>query len=85
MRRDLKKRLRENGTLTVSDKQLNEEFEKRKEELLENNSEKEAKTLLLEDLYDDAYDAYVAQAAADADVTYKVNVTYDMFVNYQQP
>lgn len=85
MRRDLKKRLRENGTLTVSDKQLDEEFEKRKEELLENNSEKDAKTLLLEDLYDDAYDAYIAQAAADADVTYKVNVTYDMFVNYEQP
>jgi hypothetical protein len=83
LRRDLLQRYKDNGVLTVTDKQLNEEFEKRKEDLLENNTEEVAKGRLLEELYEDAYDALLAETAKNADVSVKVTVTYDMLIDYE--
>ena len=82
LRRDLRALLQGNGTLVVTDAQVNAEFEKRKEDLLENTTEEEAKARLLEDLYDDAYDAYMAEAAAKAEISVNVKVDYEMYVNF---
>lgn len=83
LRRDLLQRYKDNGVLTVTDKQLNEEFEKRKEDLLENNTEEVARGRLLDELYEDAYDALLAEKAANAEVSVKVTVTYEMLVDYE--